>query len=214
MKNKKPFSTRRVVVAGMLAAMIVILDVTGIGMLRLGFGAAVTFFCLPVLIGVMTEGLFIGLLMGCAFGVISFVQAFSSPEPLAPLFMNPLVSVVPRLMIPIVAWLVLKALRPVSNVSEKKRAMVRAAAALAGSLTNTVLVLSMAFLMVVLGTAIEGMSTAVVGGILVSLILTNGLPEALCMALIVPPIMSALDKSVYRTVSKVVPDSQESRDCQ
>ena len=202
MKNQKSFSARRIVVAGMLAAMIVMLDVTGIGMLNIGLGAAITLFSLPVLVGVMAEGLSVGLLMGGAFGVISFVRAFSSPEPLAPLFMNPLVSIVPRLLIPVVAWLVLKALHPLYSAGGKKRALARAVAALAGSLTNTVLVLSMAFLMVALGTAIAGMSTAVVGGILLSLIVTNGLPEAVCMMLVVPPILSALDRSVYKANSQ------------
>ena len=161
MKNQKSFSARRLVVAGMLAAMIVMLDVTGIGMLNIGLGAAVTLFSLPVLVGVMAEGLSVGLLMGGAFGVISFARAFSSPEPLAPLFMNPLVSIAPRLLIPVVAWLVLKAMHPLVSQGGKKRALARGIAALAGSLTNTVLVLSMAFLMVLLGTAMVLLNASV-----------------------------------------------------
>lgn len=189
-KNKK-IATRTVVVTGMLMAMIVLLMVTGIGFLRITPAASVTLMSLPVLIGVMAEGLPVGLLLGFLFGVISFAQSFSGGTLLSPFFMNPLVSVLPRLLIPCGAHLALRA------VGGENRMLKRGIAAFAGSATNTVAVLGMIYLMSALGVSVISMEQSALGALLWTVALTNGLPEAVCMALVTPPILAALDRSIY-----------------
>lgn len=189
---------RRLVIVGMLAAVIVVLMVTGIGLLRIGPVIEITFLCLPVLIGVMAEGLGVGLCLGFAFGLISFIQAFSSPTLLAPYFMNPAVSVLPRLLIPVVTWLVLRELGRFGSKSAGRRLVARGIAAFAGSITNTVGVLGMVFVLCKLGVIVEGLDPNAAGAILLGAGLTNGIPEAIAMTIVTPPIMAALDRSIYK----------------
>jgi hypothetical protein len=90
-----------------------------------------------VIIGAVLEGPIVGAVVGLIFGVFSMIRAAVAPNsPLDPAFTNPLISVLPRLFIGPVAWLVWKALKRWTAVG-------LVAAGVAGSVTNTVLVLSM-----------------------------------------------------------------------
>ena len=128
----------------------------------------------PVIIGAVLEGPVVGLLIGLIFGVASLIQAAVAPNgPGDVIFTNPLISVLPRLLIGPAAWLiwtVLKKWPPIGLI----------AAGLAGSLTNTILVLCAIGL---LGLA----PWAVIGGIVVS----NGLLEAGLSAFLVLVIVAA-----------------------
>jgi uncharacterized membrane protein len=150
---------RKIAVAGVLSALVIVLGLTGLGFITLPLGA-VTVLHVPVIIGAILEGPLVGLFIGLLFGLFSLVQsAIAAATPLDAAFVNPLISIGPRLFIGPAAW-VLYAL--ISGGLKKKGAApgaeapgVRApgapvsreiaaitAAALAGSLTNTVLVLS------------------------------------------------------------------------
>lgn len=191
-------STRRLVMTGMLISLIAVMMLTGIGFLQIGPAVAVTLLCLPVLIGTMAEGLAVGLLLGGAFGLISFAQSFTSPALLSPFFMNPLVSVLPRLLIPVITHLVFRAVLRVFAPLRRGKGIARGVAALVGSLSNTVFVLSMVLLMHALGLEIATLDTEALHILVLTAALTNGLPEALCMGLITPPILAALDRSLYK----------------
>lgn len=197
-QTKQNVMIRRLVITGMMAALIVVMMLTGVGLLRLGPTVEITFLCLPVLIGVMAEGLGVGLALGFAFGVISFAQAFTSPTLLAPYFMNPLVSVLPRILIPLAAWLVMRALRPFAEQSGGKLALARGIAAFVGSLTNTVLVLGAVFILCKLGFTVSGLDPNTAGALLLGVAAANGLPEAACMAVVLPPVMAAVDRAIYK----------------
>ncbi len=129
-------STRRIATAGMLGAIAVALAVTRLGFIPVpnATGAA-TIMHLPVIVGAVLEGPVVGLIVGLIFGVFSLIQDTTG------LFVNPLVSVVPRLLIGPVAWLVYRAL----TRSNRDAAAVIAGAA--GTLTNTVGVLGMIILL-------------------------------------------------------------------
>lgn len=77
----------------------------------------------------------VGLIVGAIFGVFSFIQADN------PIFTNPLISILPRLFIGIVAWVAFVGLRRWSVD------LAAAAAGVIGSLANTMGVLSMAVLL-------------------------------------------------------------------
>ena len=96
--------------------------------------------------------------------------------PLGPtdvLFTNPLIAVLPRLFIGPVAWLVWRAL-------ERKPVPALIAAGLAGSLTNTVLVLGMI-----------GLLGGAPWGVLLPIVVANGLPEAAASAIITLAVVAA-----------------------
>lgn len=193
-KSGNPQMIRKLVISGMLAAIVVVLMVTGLGFIQIGPMNA-SLLCLPIILGVMSEGLGVGLVLGLTFGVLSFARAFSSPTLFSPYFMNPLISVLPRLCIPVIVWLVVKSL---SAKDLKKRALVRGIAAFAGSITNTVLVLGAVYIACLLGFIVEGISMGTVGALLMGIVLTNGLPEAVVMAFVTPPVMAALDRTIYK----------------
>lgn len=196
--NTKKFASRRLVVTAMLIAVIIVLMATGVGFLRIGPVVSVTFLCLPVLIGVMTEGLGVGLLLGFVFGSISFIQAFSAPTLLSPFFVNPLISVVPRLIIPVAVYGSVRLMEPLFRAGGAKRVLARGVAAFIGSMTNTVVVLLSIYIACALGKQVGDLDLSAMGALLLTIVLTNGLPEAACMTLVTPPILAALDRSIGR----------------
>ena len=89
--------------------------------------------------------------------------------------------IVPRLLIPFVVAFVYKAMHA------KKEIVNIGVAAVAGSLTNTVLYLGFLYIF---------FSSVIAGGIILSVALLNGIIEAVVAALLCPPIVRALKKSV------------------
>jgi uncharacterized membrane protein len=105
--------------------------------------------------------------IGLIFGLFSMLQAAIAPTgPGDVIFTNPLISVLPRLFIGPITWLVWKGL-------QKIPALGLILAGLAGSLTNTVLVLGMIGIF-------KLYPWLVIGGVAV----TNGIPEAAVSAVL------------------------------
>ena len=73
--NKRNQKTLRLTVAGMLIALEIIMAFTPIGYLKIGL-LSITFMTVPVIIGAVTNGLWMGAVLGLTFGVTSFVQCF------------------------------------------------------------------------------------------------------------------------------------------
>ncbi len=153
--------TRKIVVTGVMGAFSIILGLTHIGFLPWFSGTSLTVMHLPVIIGAILEGPWVGAIIGLIFGIFSLIQAAVAPNgPGDLIFVNPLLSILPRLFIGPIAWLVWRALKRWDVVAI-------IVGGIAGSLTNTILVLGM---IVVLG------YYPLVAVIPVALV--NGLPEA------------------------------------
>ena len=100
---------------------------------------------LPVIIGGILEGAVAGGFIGLIFGLSSLYMAYSTPSPIAPFFMNPLVSVLPRILIGIVSHY---AYRGLDKALGSKRVPVSAGiSAFLGTTTNTVGVVGMIYLL-------------------------------------------------------------------
>lgn len=126
-------SVRRIVVAGMLSAIAILLGVTRLGFIAVpNVTGSATIMHVPAIIGAVLEGPLVGLLVGAIFGVYSFLQAVE------PVFKDPLVSIVPRLFIGVAAYLAYIGLRRTNEI------VALIMAGVIGTMTNTVLVLSMA----------------------------------------------------------------------
>lgn len=102
-KSKKPLSTKRLAIIGMLGGISAILGLTPIGFIPIG-PANATIMHIPVIIGAIIEGPVVGALVGLIFGIFSIIRAITAPTILSPLFYNPLVSVLPRVLIGITAY--------------------------------------------------------------------------------------------------------------
>ncbi|MGM0687970.1 MAG: ECF transporter S component [Bacillota bacterium] len=126
-------SVRKIVISGILGAISILLGVTRLGFIPVPTPAGhATIMHIPAILGGVLEGPVVGLITGAIFGLFSFLQ------PGAPFFADPLVSVVPRLFIGVVAFLIYYSTKKINNV------LACALAGAFGSATNTVLVLGMA----------------------------------------------------------------------
>ena len=153
-------------------------------------GLSLTTIHVTVIVAAVVLGPKDGAIVGAAWGLIDWLRAFIAPtSALAPLvFTNPLVSVVPRILIGVVAGWVFIAL--------KKRISIPLSltlAGVAGSLTNTLLVLGL------IGTlyrhAAAGFYQVNLSKLMpyiLGIIGTNGVPEAILAGVLVPLIGGAL----------------------
>jgi uncharacterized membrane protein len=141
--DSQAFNTRRLVITAVLIAISIVLSVplgvgplTSLGFITLGPAIAFTFMHVPAIIGAVLEGPLVGAIVGFAFGVFSLFLAGQQPagSPNA-IFVDPVISVLPRIFIGPIAWLVYSALR---NTEMTVRLV---GAAVAGTLTNTILVI-------------------------------------------------------------------------
>lgn len=140
MYAKQRFTVRQMATVGLLSAITVVLGMTGLGFIPIPPINA-TILHIPTLIGALLEGPRIGSLIGFIFGCYSMAQAFMAPNIMSFVFYNPLVSILPRMLIGPAAYLVFRYL-PV------KRTVVRVAVALfIGTIVHTVLVMSAIYML-------------------------------------------------------------------
>ncbi|HEX9036295.1 MAG TPA: ECF transporter S component [Ktedonobacterales bacterium] len=138
------FTTSRLVTAAVLVALtIVIAPIPFVGFFPVpnATGAATTEH-IPTILGSVLAGPLVGMITGLLFGLISFV---ASP---LPFLKDPLVSVLPRMLIGLTPWLVYTAVMyaPFGGARAVQRDVAAGVAGLVGSLTNSVLVLGFAVL--------------------------------------------------------------------
>jgi len=127
---------RQIVIAGILGGIAIFLGATRLGFIPVpNLAGNATILHVPVILGGALEGPVVGTIVGLIFGVFSFIQAE------VPFFRNPLVSILPRLLIGVVAWAAFVGLK---NVSID---LASAVSGVLGSVTNTVGVLGMAVLL-------------------------------------------------------------------
>ncbi len=131
-------TVRQIVIAGVMSAIAIFLGASHLGFIPFLAGTAITIMHVPVIIGAVLEGPLVGVIIGALFGIFSLIQANVAPTgPGDLLFRDPLVSIFPRLFIGLAAYYVYALLKRWNKVGAL------GAAALVGTLTNTVLVLGM-----------------------------------------------------------------------
>lgn len=114
MNSRKKISVKKMAVIGVLAAISAVLGMTPLGFIPVGATRA-TIMHIPVIIGAIMEGPVVGAFVGLIFGMFSIFQAVTNPTPVSVVFLNPVVSVVPRIMIGIVTYYVYNTLRKLGN---------------------------------------------------------------------------------------------------
>ena len=96
---------KKLTLTGAFSALVIVLGITRLGFITLGPTASITILHIPVILICMLAGLPEGLFVGLVFGSLSLIQAAMSPSGvLDPFFVNPLVSVLPRMLIAVIAW--------------------------------------------------------------------------------------------------------------
>ncbi len=191
--GKKPtysyhLNTRQIAVIGMLSGVSILLGLTGYGFIPLPIAKA-TIMHLPVIIGAILEGPVVGAMVGLIFGLFSIFQNISNPSLLSFAFMNPLVSVLPRVLIAITSYYCYRL------VSAKFKPLGIGIGAAVGSLTNTFGVLGMIYLLYAARYAeATGIAANTAAKVIFSIALTNGLPEAVVAVIITVPVVMAIMK--------------------
>ena len=184
--------TRRLVIAGMITALILLLGLTGLGYPYVP-PFKLTIVQVPVAIGAMILGPWYGIFFGMLFGATSMYQAAIGGLPTAPMFLNPLVAMLPRMIVPIVAYLIFKLFDKI--LKGKNRLVSGVLGGVFASLTNTVLVLGAVYIFYgARAAAMIGIAPETLLALLLSIVVSSGLPEAAASGLLCGPIMAALSK--------------------
>ena len=192
---QRRLNVRKMTVIGVLSAISIMMSMLPfIGYIPIGPTKA-TIMHIPVIIGAIIEGPVVGATIGLIFGLTSLWNAMTQPTITSIFFLNPLVSILPRVLIGVVAYYVYQGIYKIS----KKVYAAGFMAGLVGSLANTVGVLGMIYVLYA-DKYMEriGQAGADAGKWLFTLAATNGVPEALVAALIV----SAVSVSLIRKGKK------------
>lgn len=166
--------TKRVVTTGLLSAISVLLGATRWGFIPWIGGVSLTIMQIPAIIAAVLEGPLSGAIVGFIFGIFSMIQAAVAPTgPTDVWFTNPVLSVLPRILIGPAAW-------GIYTLLKRWRAVGLFAAGAVGSLTNTALVL-----------LVMGLLGYLPWEALLGIVIANGLPEMIASALITLAVISA-----------------------
>ena len=186
---QRRLNVRRMTVIGVLSAISIMMSMLPfIGYIPIGPIKA-TIMHIPVIIGAIIEGPVVGATIGLIFGLTSLWNAITQPVLLSPLFINPLVSVLPRILIGIIAYYVYQGVYKIS----KKVYASGFVAGIIGSIVNTAGVLGMIYILYAdKYLDLMGQQGASASKLLFGVVLTSGVPEALVAGLIVSAVSVAL----------------------
>jgi uncharacterized membrane protein len=185
-KASKPlmFSVRQITNIGMLSAISIILGSTPLGIIPVPpLGA--TIMHIPVIIGAILEGPLVGSMIGLIFGVFSLIKSITNPtSPAAFVFMNPIISILPRMLIGVTSYYAYKILKLKSD------SIRIGLGALIGSFTNTIGVLSLIALIYLQRYAEAlNMSVPAAKNLILSIAGLSGVPEAAISVLVTVPVV-------------------------
>ncbi|MBP1041180.1 ECF transporter S component [Vagococcus sp. BWB3-3] len=181
----------RLTIRGILIAIIIVQSmVPFLGYIPL-LATSLTIIHITVIVAAITLGTKDGMFIGLIWGVMTMIRAWTAPTtPLDTLiFTNPIVSVLPRVLVGLVSGLVFTVLYK----RTKQFYLPTIVAAALGTLTNTVLVLGLMGLLYT-GPVAEAYGTTSSGlfSVLLVVVGTNGIPEIIAAVIITPLIVRAL----------------------
>lgn len=200
MSEHKTYSNRKtrdlVIMAVFMAIIFIQSWVPTLG--YISFGAiSLTFIHVTVIIATLWLGTKNGMIIGGVWGITAMIIAYLRGTPFERLvFTNPLISVLPRLLMPLILGLIASYLFK-KGVGDKLVGMV---GGVLGSLLNTLFVLSAVGLFAgnqFIGT-IEGAQMSDLWSIIGGIIVSNGIPEAIFAGILTPLILVALKKAIRR----------------
>ncbi|EEI19209.1 Pantothenate transporter PanT [Lentilactobacillus hilgardii] len=154
---------------------------------------SITIISATVTIATILMGTRDGAVIGGVWGLITFIRAYIWPtSPLATIvFVNPFVSVLPRVLIGVVAGVTYHVLRKWI----KRQAVSVSIAAILGSLTNTIFVLGLIYLFYkAKAPQLYQINIRKLMPYLLGVVGTNGIPEAIFSGIVTPLIALPLQK--------------------
>ncbi|EHR33998.1 ECF transporter S component [Helcococcus kunzii] len=190
MKNIKDLT----ILGIMTAIIIVMVAVPGLGYIPIGIMNA-TIVHIPVIILAIVKGPKLGALLGLVFGITSILNAILRPVITSYIFMNPLVAVLPRVLIGLGTGYIFIAL---DKMIKNKGVSIGISAAI-GSMINTIGVLSLVFILYGRDFLEKtGRSSQTIVGALFTIAGTQGVVEMIVSVVISIPIAYALLRTYKR----------------
>lgn len=187
-KDQHFFNAKNLAYLGLLIGIILVIDITHLGYFNVGF-ISVTSLHIPVIIGACIGGWRYGGILGLAFGLTSFFRALQGGQGLmTPFFMNPLLSILPRLLFGLFVGFL------VDRLKGKNPFFHYAIPAFLGTMVHTTMVMGGIYLVYgerlaeMIGGNMEAVRAMVLG-----VFATNGLPEAVFAAVLALAVMGAYD---------------------
>ncbi len=179
MKRTSSKITKTISITASMGALIIVMGLTHIGFIPWFSGASITIMQIPVILAALIAGAYSGIGTGFIFGVFSLIQAAIAPiGPLDPFFVNPLVSILPRVLMGLGTYFCFAFFNKIPKFPKIAN---YAISALIGSLINTCLVL----LMLVVFKAIDFK-------MFLAVLIANGLLEAAASAVITTIVMTLI----------------------
>ncbi len=135
---------RRLVLTAAFSALIVVLTFTNLGFLSFSPVVSITILPIPVVLVAFLAGFPEALFAGFIFGLMSLIKAATAPTGiLDPLFVNPLCSILPRVLFAAIAWGLWKLLNLIPHMPKPISAAI---AAFASTFAHTLLVYGCIFI--------------------------------------------------------------------
>ena len=216
----KRTNTRQMVLLALFTAILILLGFTPLGLIDLPLIKA-TILHVPVIVGAILLGPKCGLFLGAVFGVISLAKNTMAPSLLSFAF-SPVIPVpgtgggspwallicfIPRMLVGVTPWLVWKLFCRLFREKRGQPAGLALAAAV-GAFTNTTLVMGLIYLVFREAyAAINGIPETAVLTAILSVVGTNGVPEAIAAAVITPAVVLPLQ----RILGKTKPNTERDR---
>ncbi|MHC3785863.1 ECF transporter S component [Enterococcus gallinarum] len=186
-KNK----TYRLVIRAILTAIIILQTmVPFLGFIPIGI-TSLTIIHITVIVAAIVLGTKDGMFIGLVWGIFTIIRAFTSPTtPLdITVFTNPIISVLPRVLVGLVDGILFTGLYR----KTKKVVLASIVAAIFGTLTNTVLVLTlMGTLYTSLVATTYGVDASALFVTLGAIAVTNGVSEVITAVILTPILVKAL----------------------
>ena len=192
----------------LMIALELVLGSTPLGRITMPFLTATTMH-IPVIIATLVLGLESGVIVGLTFGLHSLISNLTGVSFFAPFFINPLVSVLPRVLFPVAVFVIAAVIKRFTAKIDPHHIAAYVLASALGTALHTAMVMFMIYLlgagqianMIAAGAGVPdsiaqsgiGMGIALMG-------VANGLPEAIVAAVIAPVVALALDKALGRIV--------------
>lgn len=194
----------------MMIAVTLVLGSTPLGLIRTPVLTATTLH-IPVIIATLVLGLEAGVLTGLVFGILSLIGNMASTSFFGPFFLNPLVSVLPRILFPICVYGIFCVVKRSAARDAHRPVAAYVLSSALGTALHTTMVMGMIYLLnadkiaLMLENGIGAPETIVSRGVgmgIVAMAVANGVPEMIVAAVIAPVVTLALDKAFGRMFSK------------
>ena len=214
-KSKKKIQT--LTLAAFFVAIEILMAVTPIGYIPVG-AINITTMHLPVILSGIILGPVIGALTGFVFGLTSLIKNTTAPSllsfafsPFIPMpglsegsILSLIICFVPRILVGITPYYTVKGIELIAKKAAGKQnraihSVATTVAAVVGAFTNTVLVMGMIYLFFKEPyAAANNIPVDTVLTVILGIVGTNGVPEAVAAAIITTPVCIALEKVAGR----------------